>query len=95
MPGWIAAGSPRASLRGTVLREPGRPRLKGKPRTVGDVGDHAVEAAEQQDDSSYTLTALGADAYRALSPLNHWAEGWADALAEQTANHQTTTENEV
>ncbi|WP_372482280.1 winged helix-turn-helix transcriptional regulator [Streptomyces glomeratus] len=49
----------------------------------------------QQDDSSYTLTALGEDAYRALSPLNRWAHTWADALAEQTTSHQATPENEV
>lgn len=49
----------------------------------------------QQDDSSYTLTALGEDAYRALSPLNHWAEGWADALTEQTTSHRATTGGEV
>ncbi|MFD7876046.1 hypothetical protein ACFV5G_18410 [Streptomyces sp. NPDC059766] len=34
------------------------------------------------------------DACRALSPLAHWAEGWADALVEQTTSHRTTTENE-
>ncbi|MFJ8201066.1 winged helix-turn-helix transcriptional regulator [Streptomyces sp. NPDC096152] len=49
----------------------------------------------QQDDSAYTLTALGEDAYRALSPLNRWAEGWADTLAEQTTSHQATTDKEV
>ncbi|WP_425429026.1 winged helix-turn-helix transcriptional regulator [Streptomyces vietnamensis] len=49
----------------------------------------------QQDDSSYALTALGEDAYRALTPLARWAEGWADALAGQTTHHQTNSENEV
>jgi DNA-binding HxlR family transcriptional regulator len=49
----------------------------------------------QQDNSSYTLTALGEDAYRALGPLARWAEGWADALAEQTTSHQAITEDEV
>ncbi|MPY56771.1 winged helix-turn-helix transcriptional regulator [Streptomyces spongiae] len=49
----------------------------------------------QQDNSSYTLTALGENAYRALSPLNRWAENWAEALAEQSTSPQATTENEV
>ncbi|MFE3108896.1 winged helix-turn-helix transcriptional regulator [Kitasatospora indigofera] len=41
----------------------------------------------QQDDSSYTLTALGEDAHRALGPLARWAENWADALAGQAGGH--------
>ncbi|MEU3464706.1 helix-turn-helix domain-containing protein [Streptomyces sp. NPDC006733] len=39
----------------------------------------------QQGDSSYTLTALGEDAYRALSPLNRWADTWADTWGEPRA----------
>ncbi|WP_435281231.1 winged helix-turn-helix transcriptional regulator [Streptomyces koelreuteriae] len=49
----------------------------------------------QQDDSGYTLTALGEDAYRALGPLARWAEDWAETLTEPTTRHQAITEDEV
>ncbi|GHH79210.1 transcriptional regulator [Kitasatospora indigofera] len=41
----------------------------------------------QQDDSSYSLTALGEDAHHALGPLARWAENWADTLAGQAGGH--------
>lgn len=49
----------------------------------------------QRDNSDYTLTALGEDAYRALVPLARWAEGWATALPERAAGPRVTVEDEV
>lgn len=41
-----------------------------------------VRIVEQHPDTSYALTPLGRDAYRALRPLVRWSTRWADQLGE-------------
>ncbi|MFF3849768.1 winged helix-turn-helix transcriptional regulator [Streptomyces sp. NPDC002328] len=77
---------------------PLRQRCDGMSSSV--LRQRLVELAQaglvaQRDDSSYTLTALGEDACRALTPFARWAEGWVDALAEQDPGHQANTEEQV
>lgn len=43
-----------------------------------------AQLVEQLPDTSYTLTAMGEDAYRALRPLTRWADQWSSQLDNTT-----------
>ncbi|BCB75166.1 winged helix-turn-helix transcriptional regulator [Phytohabitans flavus] len=43
---------------------------------------------EQHPDTTYALTPLGHDAYRALRPLVRWSDDWAAALADEKPTSQ-------
>jgi DNA-binding HxlR family transcriptional regulator len=44
---------------------------------------------EQLDDSSYTLTSIGRDAYASLRPLMRWAGRWSDELNRSARSSRT------
>lgn len=48
-----------------------------------------ARVVEQLSDSSYTLTALGRDAYASLRPLMKWAGRWAEQLNRRPAASRT------